>query len=175
MEPTIVDRLHSEFTVLVQHLSTASETSLVITADECFRKALLLTAASLFETEIVTVIQQFVSDCTAGNDRVVEFVKRRTLKRQYHTLFDWDESHARPFFALFGAEFKSAMDARAKSDVTFVSSVAAFMELGRERNRLVHQNFGHFTLEKTADEIYELYRNAAAFVGELPALLRTPL
>ena len=29
------------------------------------------------------------------------------------------------------------------------SAIEAFLEIGRERNRLVHQNFGTFTLEKT--------------------------
>src|SRR4051812_2458622 len=114
MESTIVDRLHAEFEALVKLLMVASETSLVIKADECFRKALLLTAASLFEANVMATIEQFVSDCSGGNPRIIEFVKRKALNRQYHTLFDWDASHARPFFALFGPEFKGAMDARTK-------------------------------------------------------------
>jgi hypothetical protein len=173
MEPTIIDRLHSEFATLVEVLKAASEPSLQITADECFRKTLLLTAASLFETAVVTSIQKFVEECSAGNMRVVELVRRKALERQYHSLFSWNESHAHQFFALFGTEFKTAMADRAKNDESFSSSIAAFMELGRERNRLVHQNFGHFSLEKTADEIYDLYKKATVFVDQLPRLLRS--
>src|SRR5689334_1745590 len=132
MEPTIVDRLHSEFASLIEVLRAASEASLQVTADECFRKTLLLTAASLFETAVVNAIQHFVEECTAGNIRVVELVRRKALNRQYHTLFNWEDSHARPFFALFGNEFKIAMDNRTKNDESFSISIAAFMELGRE-------------------------------------------
>ena len=45
-------------------------------------------------------------------------------------------------------------------------------ELGRERNRLVHQNFGVVPLEKTTEEIHELYRRALLFVESVPAALR---
>ena len=51
-------------------------------------------------------------------------------------------------------------------------SVAAFLELGNERNRLVHQNYATFPMEKTLDEIYLLYRRALTFVDLLPTALR---
>lgn len=172
MEPSIVDRLHADFLALSEVLGNKVEPSLMVTADDCFRKALLLSAASLFETAILDAIQRFVAEATGGNKCVLEFVRRKGLTRQYHTLFDWDKRHAGPFFSLFGEEFKAAVDARTKTDEQFVRSVAAFLEIGRERNRVVHQNFGHVTLEKTAGEIYELYVLAAAFVAELPDLLR---
>ena len=46
------------------------------------------------------------------------------------------------------------------------------MEIGRERNRLVHQDFGNYSLEKTSDEIYKLYSDALFFVEALPQKLR---
>jgi hypothetical protein len=53
-----------------------------------------------------------------------------------------------------------------------LSSVRAFLELGNERNRLVHQNYATFPMEKTLDEIYALYQNAVMFVDALPSALR---
>ena len=173
MGTTIVDRLYTDFLALARVLASTSEPSLAITADDCFRKALLLSAASLFETLVVEAIQRFVSDTARGNACVVEFVRRKGLARQYHTLFDWEKRHAGHFFALFGESFKAAMERRAKIDEAFAGSIAAFLEIGRERNRVIHQNFGHVTLEKTATEIYNLYRVAQMFVAELPELLQS--
>ena len=59
-----------------------------------------------------------------------------------------------------------------KTDDQLDISVKAFLEIGRERNRLVHQDYGTFTLEKTADEIYKLYQAALTFVEVLPARFR---
>jgi hypothetical protein len=173
MEQTIIDRLHDEFRALSTFLIAHSEPSLVVTADDCFRKVLLLSTASLFETAVIEAIKQFVFDASAGNQRVVEFVRRKGLERQYHTMFAWDQRSAGPFFALFGSEFKSAMNARVKSDDSFGKAVDAFLEVGYERNRITHQNLAQATLEKTADEIFQLYRAASVFVDQLPDLLRT--
>ena len=51
-------------------------------------------------------------------------------------------------------------------------SVRAFLELGNQRNRLVHQNYGVFVLEKTTEEIHTLYRRAMVFVDIVPGALR---
>jgi hypothetical protein len=103
----------------------------------------------------------------------MEFVRRKGLSRQYHTLFDWDRGNGNPFFALFGETFRLAMEARVKSDLELAESVRAFLELGRERNRLIHQDLGQFVLEKTSGEIFALYGRGARFVEALPELLRT--
>ena len=52
-------------------------------------------------------------------------------------------------------------------------SVRAFLELGNERNKLVHQNYATFSMEKTLEEIYELYKSASRFVDILPEALKT--
>ena len=51
------------------------------------------------------------------------------------------------------------MKSMVSGDEKLDSSIKAFIELGRERNRLVHQNFGTYSIEKTSKEIYELYEN----------------
>ena len=57
-------------------------------------------------------------------------------------------------------------------DTDLSSSISAFIEIGRERNRLIHQDFASFSLEKTSDEIYVLYRTALRFVEWFPDAIR---
>ena len=60
------------------------------------------------------------------------------------------------------------MDGR--MDDSMRESVSAFVEIGRERNRLVHSDFGSFAMEKTSEtsaEIYQLYQKAMVFVDSL--------
>lgn len=165
---TIIDQLHADFSAIVQRLPN-DEISLRNVAEEIFRKGLLLAAASYFEKQIVTVIQDLVR--TWGNDTTAlnEFVRIKALERQYHTLFDWERSNANKFFGLFGDDFKAFMTVKCRDDGHLGDAIKAFLELGRERNRLVHLDFGSFALEKTAEEIYELYRRAKSFVDVLAA------
>lgn len=167
---TVVERLHSEFQTLAEVLGEA-EPSLRVTADDTFRKVLLLSAASHFEQRVTDAIVQFVGAKAGGHSRVIEFVRQKGLSRQYHTLFDWERSNANRFFSLFGDEFRSAMEVRVKADPPLDEAIRAFLELGRERNRLVHGDLGQYSLEKTADEIFALYERGHAFVEQLPALL----
>ena len=41
------------------------------------------------------------------------------------------------------------------------------------RNELVHLNFGSYVIEKTFEEIYDLYTNVSLFVDELERRLCT--
>ena len=106
---TIVERLHGEFQALASVLEKGAEPSLRVTADDTFRKVLLLSAASHFEHLVIAALVNFLSDASSGNERVVEFVRRKVLSRQYHTLFNWDGSNANSFFGLFGDGFKVEM------------------------------------------------------------------
>ncbi len=54
-----------------------------------------------------------------------------------------------------------------RMDDSMRESVSAFVEIGRERNRLVHSDFGSFAMEKTSAEIYQLYQKAMDFVESL--------
>ena len=57
-------------------------------------------------------------------------------------------------------------------DQNMAKSISAFLEIGRERNRLVHQDYGSFFLEKSAEEIFGLYVSAMVFVDFVPKALR---
>ena len=171
VDDTIVERLHGEFQALVTVLEREAEPSLRVTADDTFRKLLLLSAASHFEHLVTDAVVTFSANASGGSERVVEFVRRKALSRQFHTLFDWERNNANAFFALFGDVFKANMEGLVKNDAGLAEAIRAFLEIGRERNRLIHQDLGSFSLEKTAAEIFALYQRASRFVQELPGLL----
>jgi RiboL-PSP-HEPN len=169
---TAIDRLYQEATAVIGLLQEGSEWSLQVAAADHFRKALLLAAASYFEDLICSSVIDFVRERASGSSLVESFVRNKAVARQYRTWFAWDANNANHFYALFGSQFRSAMTARINNSPDLQSSVKAFLELGNERNKLVHQNYATFSMEKTLDEIYALYRQASRFVQLLPAALR---
>ena len=166
MKVTVVDQLYNEFQDIIGKLDN-SEVSLRSSAEEAFRKNLLLAAASYFEDVVKAQILNLVRKHAGENETIISFVRNRAIERQFHTYFDWKKRNANSFFGYFGEGFKSYMVERVESDRAYDESVRAFLELGNERNRLVHQNFGSFRLQKTTTEVFELYRVASLFVNSL--------
>lgn len=172
MTTTAVDKMYRDFGDLVEYLDKGEEVSLRSFANDNFRKALLLAAASYFERRLTGDLVAFVSEIAGDNNLVVAFCRNKGVHRQYHTYFDWESSNANQFFGLFGDDFKGFMKKQVRENDDLQRCMRSFLEVGRERNRLVHQDFGSFTLEKTAEEIYQLYRDALQFVDVIPVSLR---
>lgn len=172
MAATVVDELHESFVGLLSVLDEAGEVSLRAVADKNLRKSLLLAAASYFERRMTETVMSFVEDATNRNMLIAALVRNKAVSRQYHTWFRWDGTNANSFFGLFGSDFRDFMKERIREDDDLDDSVRAFLELGRERNRLVHQDFGTFPLEKTTKEIHALYTRAMRFVDAVPDALR---
>jgi hypothetical protein len=169
---TPVDRLYSEASAVLLALRDQIEPSLHVAAADSLRKALLLAAASHFEYRVCAVVLEFVRERTDGSVLVEEFVRNKAVARQYHSWFKWDENNATHFYGLFGRKFRDAMGDRTRESDALRESVRAFLEVGNERNRLVHSDFASFPLEKTTEEIYELFQKALLFVDILPKALR---
>lgn len=173
MPRTVVDGIYEDFCTLVAYLDAGQEISLRSSADENFRKALLLATASYFEHKICDDLVLFAAESSCNCQVLVNFLRNKAIERQYHTFFGWKEArNANSFFGLFGDDFKQHMKGLVDSDDQLRQSIKAFLQLGQDRNRLVHQNYAAFTLEKTAQEIYELYETATAFVESFPTYLR---
>jgi RiboL-PSP-HEPN len=171
-EQTAIDRMYDEAVALIRVLQKSSEVSLQISASDHLRKALLLAVASHFESRMCSVVLEFVRERAGGSSLVESFVRNKAIGRQYHTWFQWEKNNANQFFSLFGDKFKAAMIGAVDKSEDMRSSVRAFLELGNERNRLVHQDYATFQMEKTLEEIYALYQNASKFVAALPLALR---
>ena len=170
MEATVVDRLHGEFSELLKFV--AADMSLQNIANDQCRKGLLLSVASHFEHVITTVVTEWVERLTPYNAHVVEFVRKKGISYQYHTWFDWKRRDVGAFSGLLGAPVKDFFKEQWKGNVEAEESLRDFLELGESRNRLVHQDFGTFTLEKTTDDIYLLYQSARRFPGILADCLK---
>lgn len=172
MSSSDVDRIHREFTELVAFLAEKGEISMQSAADDSFRKVLIISAASYFEHELTGVVTAFVDEMASSDALVAALVHNKAVSRQYHTWFSWDAKNANQFFALFGEEFKAHMRLVIRGSPGLDKSIQAFLELGEGRNRLAHQNFAAFALEKTAEEIYKLYQEAFPFINSVRNELR---
>jgi hypothetical protein len=162
-----VDRIHKEFMDLIEFLSQHGEISLQNSTDDSFRKVLIISAASYFEHELTAIVTEFVDQITSSDALVGALVQNKAVSRQYHTWFKWDAKNANQFFGMFGDEFKAHMGELVKGSGDLDKAVKAFLELGDGRNRLAHQNFAAFALEKTADEIFRLYQDAVPFIDSM--------
>ncbi len=172
MPQTIIDRLYSDNQELIEYLLRQGEISFQSNVYNNFRKTLLLSVASYFEDTLTKSIINFVEEQVGATSPLSYFIQSKAIKRQYHTYFDWNAKNANQFFGLFGPEFRKFMSDQGKADAQLEAAIAAFLELGQTRNELVHQNFAAFTMEKTAEEIYQLYQQALFFVEAFPEKLR---
>jgi hypothetical protein len=172
MASSDVERIHKEFTELISFLAEKGEPSLQTAADDSFRKILILSGASYFEHELSQVVVDFVAESTGSDPLIAAIVYQRAVSRQYHSWFDWDAKNANKFFRMFGDAFVSHMADAIRNSVLLDQSIKSFLELGRYRNQLAHQNFAAFAMEKTAEESFTLYRDALLFVESVRTELR---
>ena len=170
-EETHIDRIYRDSTRVSEHL-VAERPSLFLTADEIFRKYLLVASASYFEERVKGILLDYVRGSSGGNERLVAFVHSTVTNRGCHTLFSWEANNANQFWRLFGESFRDRMRERVRQDANLDDGVKAFLELTRDRNRLVHGDIGAVSFEKTSDEIYKAYKQALEFIESLPSILR---
>ena len=168
----IVAALYHDHGDLMNYLRESGQISFLNVTEGVLPKVLLLAAASHLENEMQELLMDYFSEITGARKPAVSFVQRKAVSRQYHTYFQWESGNGNAFFALFGDDFKAAMNETLKKDAILSQSVKDFVQLGSLRNQLVHQNYASFTLEKTTDEIWALYESACRFTELLPALLR---
>lgn len=166
-ESSTVDRLYSDFSLMIEHIDS-SEISLRSAAEEIFQKSLYVAIGSYFEQRITAYIVEFMAEASGGNVLVREFTRIKGVSRQYHTFFDWRASNANGFFGMFDPEFRAYMGVYVKDNPEFADAIRAFLEVGNMRNEVAH-DFGSVALTKTVQEIYQRYRQALAFVDEIPS------
>jgi len=172
MNPNVIDSLYRDNKDILDFLQRNGEVSFQVNVDSNFRKTILLSVASYFESVVKDILIEFFSEVTSQSELVVGFIKNKAIERQYHTLFDWEAKNANKFFGLFGEGFREFMKAEVKDNEQLNEAIGAFLKLGDDRNRLVHQNFASVALESTAEEIYQRYQTASFFIETLPQKLR---
>lgn len=164
---TIIDQQYKNGNSLVDYLRSQQQLTFYNEAENNFRKNILLSAASFFEKEICETIIEFAKSHTHNNELVISIIKQKAVSRQYHTYFDWEKGNANKFFSLFGDDFKNKMITKVRQHEKLETSIKAFLEIGQERNKMVHQNFAEIVIDKTAEEIYKLYQIALLFIDTI--------
>src|SRR5215469_455853 len=129
MAETIIDRAYEDNARLLLYLSQRKELSLLRTADDSFRKSLVLSAASLFEHQISEALRRYCDRKSSSDACVLALVRIKVLKRQYFTYFDWENKRTGPFFSLLGDVIGERLKAESKT-APLKSAVEAFLELG---------------------------------------------
>jgi hypothetical protein len=167
--PTVIDTMFHDHAALRDVLTRHNEISLASDAENKLKKILLISAASYFEHELTTAIIDLVGRASQNQAAVVSLVKAKAISRQYHTYFNWKDGNANAFFGLFGVEFAAQCRAYVKAHDDLSESIKAFLELGSVRNQLMHENFAVFPMNKTSEEVYELYRKAEGFLTYMKA------
>lgn len=128
-------------------------------------KVVLLACASFFEANIIDTVMKSLN--VSGCQLTYNFVLRKALLRQYHALFDWKAKNANNFFSLFGEGFRDFMKTKVKDDESLDLGIKNFLELGRLRNQLTHDNYATFVLELTVEDIYEKFSSARFFTDKI--------
>ncbi|MBF0803546.1 MULTISPECIES: HEPN domain-containing protein [unclassified Neisseria] len=167
-----IDRIYRESEELDKFLIDSGELSFSSSVKDLYRKTLLLSIASHFETKLTGIVVEYISEITGPRSIITELVKSKAINRQYHTWFDWNNGSANPFFALFGEDFKKYAINEKNQSIELNKSIKEFISLGLDRNRLVHQDYANFSLNKTTEEIYESYKLACYFIEWIPKVLR---
>lgn len=135
------------------------------------KKVLVLSAASYFESVISKCILDYATKASGPDKRIVTLIENKVIERQYHTLFDWKAKNTNTFWGLFGEDTKSKVREQLNADEHLKATEQAFIELGRQRNLLVHENFAEYDVNTTVGEIYEKYKLACEFVSFIAAVL----
>ena len=171
MESDRIERQYQDSKDLVAYLMGKEEISFATYIDSVYKKVLVLSAANYFESVISKCILDYATKASGPDKRIVTLIENKVIERQYHTLFDWKAKNTNTFWGLFGEDTKSKVREQLNADEHLKATEQAFIELGRQRNLLVHENFAEYDVNTTVGEIYEKYKLACEFVSFIAAVL----
>lgn len=162
-----IQKLIEDYHELNDFLIENGQISSSVDVNEHYRKILLLSCASYYETRIIEILKTFVSANSLDN-KVCEFINNKAIQRQYHTYFDWKQTNnINTFLGMFGASFKEEVGAEIKKRGELTDYIKAFLIIGSERNKMAHGNFLEYKLNLTFDEIVNLQEKANMFLNYL--------
>lgn len=165
MESNRIERQYSDSKELFDYLMSKGEVSFATYINNVYKKVLVLSAASYFESAISSLIIQFANNASNKDKRVVKLIESKVIERQYHTLFDWNSKNTNTFWKLFGEETKAKVRSIIDNDKELKQAEQSFVSMGQLRNLLVHENFAEYDVNSTVEEIYSKYQSACAFVS----------
>ena len=164
-----IDELWRDHGRLVDYLRANNELQMMSRIEESFARTLVIATASYFEVKLTDAICDVYREFTQGASSLTLFVRKQGIGRRFAQLFDWGNDsgpapNANRFYKLFGDEFAVHMRRKVQGDRFLDEGVRAFLEIGNIRNQMVHGNFADFQIDKTVDDLYDLYGKADRFV-----------
>lgn len=164
MESDRIEQQYKDSKELYSYLMNKGEVTFATYIDNAYKKVLVLSAASFFESVISKLISEYASRVCGSDKRIVSLIEQKVIERQYHTLFKWDAKNTNVFFKLFGEETKQKVRHQIDADENLRRAELDFIEMGQQRNLMVHENFAEYDVNTTVDEIYNKYKSACGFV-----------
>lgn len=171
MESERIERQYQDSQELYEYLIGKSEITFATYINNVYKKVLVLSAASYFESVISKQIAEYATNVSGSDKRIVTLIENKIISRQYHTLFNWDGKNTNTFWTLFGEETKTKVREQINSDAGLRSAEIDFIDLGKQRNLLVHENFAEFDVNITIEEIYKKYKSACTFIDFISTVL----
>ena len=159
-DSSFIDTFYERHLEMHKYLLEQKEVSFASDLNTTFARSLVLAIASFFEHEVTEIVRQVPFVHAKGQPMIAAMIEKNVIARRYHTWFDWDGRSAGPFLALFGSDYKLAVQDKLKKGGSEYVAISAFLELGNLRNRLVHQNYVQFQVERTFEELHALFQDA---------------
>lgn len=170
---TEVTTFYQRQSELIKHLLMVKELTLAQDAEQMLQKNLPLAAASYFEHQVTNILQNFVNAKSNNCSELASLFDQKVIKRQYHTLFDWEKSNVNKFLSLFGETFKVARAAEITENPILTQAAKDFLIIGNMRNCIVHQNYAAYVTDKSSEEIFNLFLSAEKFVVHLKRVMNS--
>jgi len=167
MNASIIDRLIEHFLQINSFLMETRQISMSLEINNHYRKIILFSCASLYEHELSKSIKELFMHRTGNSEQLVSFVFSKAIDRQYHTYFDWKNGSINTFLSLWGEGFKKMIKNKIAQNKELKEAMESFLEMGRERNCLAHENFLDYNLEKSVEEVIGMHKKASLFVDFL--------
>ena len=165
MDEELIEQQYRDSRDLYEYLMSEKQISFAEYVNAVYAKVLLISVASFFEAEISRSILCYASQVVTKRDkRLIRLIEIKVIKRQYHTLFDWNASNANAFWNLFGDDVRYRIRQDIDSQENLKNAEKDFIFLGQQRNVLVHENFAKYNMNLTNEEIYKKYNSAKEFV-----------
>lgn len=151
-------------------LTEKGEISLVVIAEDVWRKSILIAAASHFEHELGVVIARSAQRFEIPG-KFVSLIDSKAISRQFYNYFDFKSSNTNKLFNSFGPECKDKAESKIKSSEKIRVAQSSFLKICSLRNQMVHSNYAAFSIDLTADEIYVMYRQGCRFIEFFEAII----
>ena len=171
MENEHINKYYEDANDLYNYLIDNKQTGYATYINEICKKYLVLSAASYFESRISESITNYARRCCGKDNRIVGLVEKKVVKRQYHTLFDWDSKNTNIFWSLLGKETRDHVRKKIDNNLDLADRERCFIEIGAKRNKLVHDNFALSIVNDSAKDIYEKYKGACKFLALVDEVL----